>query len=504
MLPNKKKLSFLPILLLLTVFTTDMQGQNYALFNKDRYMNYTKQDTAEADSIYYFAKIDSVVFDGIDSIFYFNHPLDTVTDGSCFAVNGDTIMLGNKMIKRNDVFKTHVFFNKNGDSIFIRQNIQEDDVWHMFTWPDGTYISATVINKVAFSPLPETPDSIYSIHLSVFTLGGINLPDSFPNNTRIYLSKNHGLIQFWDLNQFPSPIDTLPYVLRGLTNFDEYKADVHSKNAFDFELGYEFHFREEVAPDLASGADKRISAWKYFVMEKQEAPTGFTYKMERILFDTLYLDDLPSSNVTWDTVDITYTFSDYAILDTLELNLFQATNFGYSDWVQQDTIYKGIPHKYVYDWFEYDDETGCLSNPANINQPEQLYGDGLGLMHYLDSTDINNYYKFDMVYFHLGLLEWGEPYDFSGLDLSIHAAINNLNSKIYPNPASNILNISIPNNLEEVTFEVYSVEGNKKMEGILSGENNNLNIVDLTDGLYILSLKSNGQTYYHRFVKLSK
>ena len=109
-----------------------------------------------------------------------------------------------------------------------------------------------------------------------------------------------------------------------------------------------------------------------------------------------------------------------------------------------------------------------------------------------------------MVYFHLGLLEWGEPYDFSGLDLSIHAAINNLNSKIYPNPASNILNISIPNNLEEVTFEVYSVEGNKKMEGILSGENNNLNIVDLTDGLYILSLQSNGQTYYHRFVKLSK
>ena len=88
MLPNKKKLSFLPILLLLAVFTTDMQGQNYALFNKDRYMNYTKQDTAEADSIYYFAKIDSVVFDGIDSIFYFNHPLDTVTDGSCFAVNG--------------------------------------------------------------------------------------------------------------------------------------------------------------------------------------------------------------------------------------------------------------------------------------------------------------------------------------------------------------------------------------------------------------------------------
>ena len=73
MLPNKKKLSFLPILLLLTVFTTDMQGQNYALFNKDRYMTFTQRDSLEFDSSYVFVKIDSVVADGTDSIFYFYH-----------------------------------------------------------------------------------------------------------------------------------------------------------------------------------------------------------------------------------------------------------------------------------------------------------------------------------------------------------------------------------------------------------------------------------------------
>lgn len=467
-------------------------------------MTYTKQDTAEADSIYYFAKIDSVVFDGVDSIFYFNHTLDTLTDGSCVAVNGDTIMLGNKMVKKNDEFNTHVFFNKNGDSIFIRQNIQEDDVWHMFTWPDGTYISATVINKVAFSPLPETPDSIYSIHLSVFTLGGINLPDSFPNNTRIYLSRDHGLIQFWDLNEFPAPIDTLPYILRGLTNFDEHKADVHAENTFDFELGYEFHFREEVAPDLPSGADKRISAWKYFVMDKVELPTAVTYTMERVLFDTLYIDDLPSSNVTWDTVEITYTYSDYRILDTLELNLFQGDRFGYSDWVQNDTIYKGIPHKYVYDWYEYDTGTGCLSNPDNISQPEQLYGDGLGLMHFLDSTDADNFYKFDLVYFHLGLLEWGVPYDFSNLDLAIYQHQPNKSIYIYPNPVVNFLNIKLQESIDQIEYTIYSVEGIKEITGSLNSQNPSIAVKELSAGLYILELHMEDEIYYQRFMKLSK
>ena len=133
MLPNKKKLSFLPILLLLAVFTTDMQGQNYALFNKDRYMTFTQRDSLEFDSSYVFVKIDSVVADGTDSIFYFNRFLDTLNAGSCVALNGDTTLLGYKMIKKDDIYGTHVFFNNNGDSIFIRNKIADGDSWHMYT-----------------------------------------------------------------------------------------------------------------------------------------------------------------------------------------------------------------------------------------------------------------------------------------------------------------------------------------------------------------------------------
>ena len=499
MLPNKKKLSFLPILLLLTVFTTDMQGQNYALFNKDRYMTFTQSDSLEFDSSYVFVKIDSVVADGTDSIFYFNRFLDTLNAGSCVALNGDTTLLGYKMIKKDDIYGTHVFFNNNGDSIFIRNKIADGDSWHMYTWPDGSYVSAIVINHIPFSPLPDTPDSVYRVQLNVFTFAGMIVLDSFPNQTKIDISKDHGLIEFFDFRIFPSPGDSNQYLLRGLTNPFEHKADVDAKNAFGYETGYEFHYREEIAPDLVSGADKKISAWKYFVMEIAESETEVTYTMERVLFDTLYIDGLPSANVTWDTVMVTYVYADYGYLDTLELCVFEATNFGYSDWIKEDSIYKGIAHKYVYDWFEYDDATGCLSNPDNISQPEQLYGDGLGLMHYQDSTDSENYYKFDMVYFHVGLLEWGVPYDFSNLDLAIeNKSLSEIS--VFPNPAQNLITLNLQNS-NNYEVNIYSVEGKKVLTLNCNGQIVEIPINELINGYYFIEVIGGDQLYSGKFIK---
>ena len=499
MLQKKKIQSFLPLLLLLTVLNTEIKGQNYALFNKDRYMTFTQRDSADVDSSYVFVKIDSVVADGTDSIFYFNRFLDTLNAGSCSALNGDTTLLGYKMIKKDDIYGTHVFFNNHGDSIFIRNKIADGDMWHMYTWPDGSYVSATVINYIPFSPLPDTPDSIYRVQLNVFTYAGMIVPDSFPNQTKIDISKDHGLIEFFDFRIFPSPGDSNQYLLRGLTNPYEHKADVDAKNAFGFETGYEFHYREEIAPDLATGAEKRISAWKYFVMDKVETASEVTYTMERVLFDTLYFDGLPSSNITWDTLILTYIYADYGFLDTLELCVFEATNFGYSDWIKEDTIYKGIAHKYVYDWFEYDDETGCLSNPANISQPEQLYGDGLGLMHYMDSTDTENYYKLDMVYFHVGLLEWGVAYDFSILDLAV-LNINKSDILIYPNPAQNKIAINL-NHHDNYTANIYSLEGKLILSKNFSTQNIEIPINDLSNGYYLIEVIGRNEVYSGKFIK---
>ncbi len=502
MLTKKNIQLFTILFLFIALFTTNVKGQNYALFNANKNMTFTKRDTNDIDSAYFFAKIDSIVSFGSDSIYYFNHYFDTISIDPCSAINGLPVMLGNKMIKRDDAVGSHIFINNNGDSIYLRNKIAVGNTWHVYTWPDGSYVKATVINHIPFSPLPLTPDTIYRIQLNVFTLGGIAVPDSFPNQTKIDLAKEHGLIEFFDFRTFPSPGDSLQFLLRGLTNPYEYKSDVDAEKAFTYETGYEFHYREETVPDTISGADKKISAWKFFVMAKTETETSATYTMERILFDTLYFDGAPSANIIWDTVTITYTFADYAFLDTLELNLFQSTKFGYSDWFLEDSLFKGVALKYVYDWFDYDSGTGCLSNPDNITQPEQLYGDGLGLMHYIDSTDAAEYYKFDMVYFHKGLKEWGTPYDFSGLDLEIKENQLANSISIYPNPAHE--NIYFHNDIqEEMDANIYSMDGKLLISKHINPSTSNIviSISDIPKGYYIIKINTTTEQRFGKFIK---
>lgn len=478
-------------------------AQNYRLLNPDRTITFTKRDTSEADSAYFFFKIDSFDVAGTDTTFYFNRMLDTLGNGSCDIVNGDTTLIGYKAIARDDANGTYVFFNKFGDSIFIRTKVDLEEEWHIYDWPDGNYIKGYIVNKLFLTIMPGITDSVTRIQLNVYNSSGTILTGVFPNQTKWDFTKNYGLIEFFDFNDLPDPMDKLPLILRGVANPDVNTVDVDAETAFNFQLGNEFHYREESVPDNESDADKRISAWKFYVMDTAETASSATYTMERIRFDTLFYGDVPSSSIIWDTLEITYNYADYGFLDTLELNLFKATHFGYSDWIKNDTLFKGIAHKYVYDWFNYDEDSKCLSNPAGISQPEQLYGDGLGLMHYLDSTDENDYYKIDMVYFQKGINQWGTPFDFSDLDVAIHNEDKIQDLTLFPNPTNNYL--IIQNHLPEgdYRFCIYSIDGKFLTSFTKSIAQNFIEIKtnDLAPGLYLLNM-TNGINYFSgKFIK---
>lgn len=438
--------------------STELFGQYYRLFDKDRTMTFTRRAVDETDSLYYFMKTTGFDVAGEDTTFYFNKQLRTIGDPDCAFQTLDTIDMGHKALVQNDTDITYVFFNKNNDSIFIHTQIEVGDVWHVYDWPDGTYIKATVVNKLERTILPDVLDTLMRIQLNVVTAAGVTLTDVFPNGTKFDITKHYGIIEFFDFYNFPEPGDSLPLLLRGLSNPDMNIVDVDAQTAFNYETGYEFHYREEQAPDMATGADLRISAWKYFVMARTDLPNGVSYTMQRIQFDTLYTGGMPSSNVIWDTVTVEYLYDDYAFLDTLELTVLQNTLHGYADWIKADTLYKGFAHKYVYDWFNYDAGTACLSNPDDINMPEQLYGEGLGLIHYLDSTDASNYYKWDMTYFHIGLKEWGTPYDFSALDMNIGSLAQAETLHLFPNPASAQIHVTVPA-YGDLQYTIFNMQG---------------------------------------------
>jgi len=481
------------------VFTTPVNAQNYRLLNENRDLTFARLKTTGMDSIYYFIQVDSFEVSGTDSIFYFNYQLQNSPEPECDFIYNDTILLGNRVVVTSDTDGTYIFFNQQNDSIFIKSTIKNGDTWKMYKWPDGSYVKATVVNHIYGGIINGLFDSLYRVKLNVFTAAGAMLTSVFPNDTKIDISENYGLVETFNLNIFPLPGDSLARVTRGITNPDVGIVDVNAQHAFNFNTGYEYHYREEVAPDLIYDVDKRISAFKYFVLAKTLSPTNASYSIERIQFDTLYTDDGIQLNIIWDTINLVYNYTDYAFLDTPELKVFNATNAGYSDWMKDDTIFAGIPHKYVYDWYQFDEGTRCLSNPELINMPEQLYGEGLGVMHYLDSTDNSNYYKLDMQYFKLGLSEWGNPYDFSVLDNSIFGAKTFNEFKIYPNPTNNY--IKLPEYLVDLNncqFYIYNPEG----KTIKSGESDYLiDVSSLTNGVYFIQVITTNGTWNSTFVK---
>ncbi|MEZ5015132.1 MAG: T9SS type A sorting domain-containing protein [Chitinophagales bacterium] len=481
------------------MISTSLFGQNFSIFPNAKDVTYETYN----EQRYFVRSHFENVTDG-DSAFLFQNKLDTVSfpAGDCLFGTKDTCLLGPRYLKMND--GTEVLFNSAGDSIFFKPDAAVNEEWIMYTYANGDAIKARYIFPLYGTIFGETSDSLKRINLEVFTEDGTHIEDSRWWNERFDMTKEHGMSRFFDINSFPAEDDTATIRLAGTTNPRENIVDISSHVAFDYGLGYEFHYREEAVPNNEGPGDKRISAWKYFVINKSEDADAFHYTMERIRFDTIYFDGVPTSNVIWDTVDVTYSFSDYAFLDTLEFSLFQNVHYGYSDWNQDSTQYKGIAYKDVYDWYDYDATEHCLTNTALIDIPEQRYGDGLGLMHYLDSTDAEHYYAFDMVYFQVGLLQWGTPYDFSVLDLPVEDTYAKTDLAIFPNPASTEIHCVLPDDVGIRSAICMSMDGKNIPVAFYIGADGMLTIsVDAVNpGIYMLQIQSAENLYIGKFIKL--
>ncbi|PWV54292.1 putative secreted protein (Por secretion system target) [Chitinophaga sp. S165] len=64
---------------------------------------------------------------------------------------------------------------------------------------------------------------------------------------------------------------------------------------------------------------------------------------------------------------------------------------------------------------------------------------------------------------------------------------------IWPNPASNTLNIALPASNKAYTVDVYNIAGVRRLSQRVKGNSNNLNISSLPDGVYIVTVSENKQ-----------
>ena len=72
--------------------------------------------------------------------------------------------------------------------------------------------------------------------------------------------------------------------------------------------------------------------------------------------------------------------------------------------------------------------------------------------------------------------------------------------KIYPNPSKGLFNARISG--ESLNFEILNILGQKIMNGVFEVGNNEINITNQQDGIYMMKLTApNGQTKNYKLIK---
>ena len=88
---------------------------------------------------------------------------------------------------------------------------------------------------------------------------------------------------------------------------------------------------------------------------------------------------------------------------------------------------------------------------------------------------------------------------FEGQPLSVEEQQNDVSLSVFPNPATDLLQIASRTALTNATYSVITIDGKQVMSGTLN--NNQLNVASLNVGTYILKLNANGITSNKRFIK---
>jgi hypothetical protein len=82
-------------------------------------------------------------------------------------------------------------------------------------------------------------------------------------------------------------------------------------------------------------------------------------------------------------------------------------------------------------------------------------------------------------------------------------SIINTKMAVYPNPASDVLNISISNaNFKNSSISIYNVSGSELLNSTMNGASAQLNIEALSGGVYFVKVKNeNGFDRTVKFIK---
>jgi hypothetical protein len=440
-------------------------------------------------------RIDSVKISS-DTILYPFTTIQEVSVEGCFSPYKAS-WIGDKVVIKPD--GSNLFFNRKGEPITLKTRAQLNDSWIAFHRADTFQVEATVKN-VEFEEFMGLNDSVKTI---AFRVAGQqnNTINHDLNNLEVKISQNYGFVETLNFYLFPDyvvhyPPDRLEkYTLTGLTNPEVGLQNLKWFDVYDFNAGDELHIQEYRTGNVPFSSiieyDNRC-IYKY--LERIDYADSIVYRYARKQsIETVYSDS--TSLVTFnDTVKEVIRANPpfdklpgEPVADTLSVYSYYMRDNEFR--MKIDPTYTGIFFFINENCYALPIIEGCLH--------ENRYLAGLGGPYYSCTGYVGDTEERKLVYYRKGETEWGEKLIITNIsdikkDIKIH---------VYPNPATDELNVFLNSNNLIYKIELFNLTGNCIYQNCAVHEKNfKLNVSEFPKGVYILKVKTEQRGFSQQVV----
>ncbi len=411
-------------------------------------------------------------------------------DGWCLDSLGGGWM-GRVLVQSSN--KTSIL-NFNGDSIHYFQQTVPGESHLFYAWPNGNYVEATHFQST-YDEILGVMDSVKYFRLNVFNPAGDSIFSEI-NGLTYTLSKNYGLVSTFDNYLFPmsynyqSELSGFSNPVTGISNMDW-------QDAFNFNIGDEFHIRQENFY-WAYDEEDSVTVQGKITVDKIRIVIGVEQLSDSIRFS--YKEcwrSVDASPISIDTVYVADTIIDETItrqsLEWMDLYPGQYHEGSWNNYslVSQNNTYDFNSRAIKNIKFNAIEGDTCLA--YTIYCPEHMvhrYIEGCGgpyYSYYIEFTSPSRRLK----YFKKGSEEWGVPIAADCADLlSGTAEVYSLQKSpiVYPNPFNGRLTIKTETGTIG-QIRVYNISGNLLYQSRKESQFHIVNTSLFLSGIYILEIR---------------
>lgn len=473
------------ITILLIFCSTVILAQDFKLFNsesKKLFSTYPQKSntyslsfdmvtSVGSDSIYYnFFKIEDINFVSEDCDFWIGP--------DCFKQN-IPVWAGAKIEFNNQYI--YNFYPDNGNTIQLNfaPNIGDTNIFYIDNDQKFslTFEYSDTINILNY------PDSarFYKIHHS--DPDG-NIINSQLNGQFIIIAKDLGLIQFFQIDDFPVILN--PVSLIGQENQNLGIFNITNEMIYDFQTGDEIQHKISNYYSYGPPEWNWVKFVKHTILNRTETTDSIIYEINELIF---YEDS--SLLISQIIIESYYKHEIFAQLP------FEKFNGDYQ-WFSLDDYCDLNLWTYNFEaenWLEYceiDDVWGYFDTNGPPSEAEKTWVFGLGIYNWYTNSwnglyDYHSYHD-EVIYFKKDDIICGQI-----VVSENENKINRRNFLVYPNPVSDWLQFNNFENINPYNIELRNTYGQLEMKvDEIRSSHYSINVTDLKPGVYFYSIKEKG------------